>query len=70
MGDNNNYFCDDQAREYRDGAEVFIIERRRLFSVLKSFYMHFMKDGGRRTILDLGCNSYRPKTSQTRRQAV
>jgi tRNA (cmo5U34)-methyltransferase len=52
---NSNWARADFAKEYRDGAEVFVIARRRLFTILQSFYRHFMKGGRRRTMLDLGC---------------
>jgi tRNA (cmo5U34)-methyltransferase len=51
----SNWAKADFAREYRDGADVFVIERRRLFTILQSFYRHFMKGGRPRTMLDLGC---------------
>jgi tRNA (cmo5U34)-methyltransferase len=53
--DESNWAKPDFTREYRDSAEVYVIERRRLFTILQSFYKYFMKDGGRRTMLDLGC---------------
>lgn len=43
------------AREYRDNAEVYIIERRRLLAILQSFYRNFLDDGRPKTMLDLGC---------------
>jgi tRNA (cmo5U34)-methyltransferase len=51
----SNWAKADFAREYRDGAEIFVIERRRLFAILQSFYRYFMKEGRTRTMLDLGC---------------
>jgi tRNA (cmo5U34)-methyltransferase len=51
----SNWAKADFAREYRDGAQVFVVERRRLFTILQSFYRHFMKGGRLRTMLDLGC---------------
>jgi hypothetical protein len=29
-------------QEYRDGADVYIVERKRLLEILKSFYKHFI----------------------------
>jgi len=43
------------AQGYRDNADVFIVERRRMLAVLQSFYVHFVKDGSPKTMLDLGC---------------
>jgi tRNA (cmo5U34)-methyltransferase len=43
------------AREYRDNADVYVMERRRLLDILKSFYRHFLNDKNNRHILDIGC---------------
>jgi tRNA (cmo5U34)-methyltransferase len=43
------------AQEYRNNAEIYVVERRRLLTILQSFYKHFLKDGRQKTILDLGC---------------
>lgn len=40
---------------YRDGADVFIVERRRLLEILASFYMHFIGHKRNNNVLDLGC---------------
>ena len=53
--DESNWANADFAKEYRDSAEVYVIERRRLFTILQSLYRHFMKDGRPKTMLDLGC---------------
>ena len=45
----------DFAREYRDHAEVYVIERRRLLTIIRSFHKHFLKTGQKKKILDLGC---------------
>lgn len=42
-------------QEYRDGADVFIVERRRLLEILKSFYRHFIGNKSENNVLDLGC---------------
>ncbi len=52
---NSQWAKPDFARAYRDNAEVFVIERRRLFAVVQSFYRYFMKERQQRTMLDLGC---------------
>ena len=43
------------SQEYRDNADIYIMERRRLFAVLKSFYRYFLIDGKQAKVLDLGC---------------
>jgi tRNA (cmo5U34)-methyltransferase len=43
------------AQEYRDSADVYIVERKRLFEMLKSFYKHFVASKSGNNILDLGC---------------
>jgi tRNA (cmo5U34)-methyltransferase len=43
------------SQEYRDNADIYIMERRRLFTILKSFYRNFLKDGKLIKMLDLGC---------------
>ena len=42
-------------QKYRDDAEVFIVERKRLLEILKSFYKHFIGNKPHNNILDLGC---------------
>ncbi len=41
--------------EYRENADIYIVERRRLLEILKSFFKHFMGDKEQKNILDLGC---------------
>ncbi len=43
------------SRQYRDNADIYIVERKRMFGVLKSFYKHFISGRTRTRILDLGC---------------
>jgi tRNA (cmo5U34)-methyltransferase len=43
------------ARGYRDSADIFIVDRRRMLSILQSFYLHFVADGTVKKVLDLGC---------------
>ncbi len=40
---------------YRDNADIFIVDRRRMLTIVQSFYSHFIKKGKRRAMLDLGC---------------
>jgi len=42
-------------QEYRDSADFYIVERRRLLEILKSFYRHFIGNKPNNSILDLGC---------------
>ena len=42
-------------QKYRDGADDFIVERKRLLEILKSFYKHFIANKPHSNILDLGC---------------
>lgn len=43
------------SRQYRNNADIYIVERRRMLDILKSFYKHFFSDKTRTRILDLGC---------------
>lgn len=43
------------SRQYRDNADIFIVERRRMLDILKSFYKHFLGNKRQNKILDLGC---------------
>ncbi len=42
------------AQAYRDSADVYIVERRRLLETLQSFYGHFLGNKPNNRILDLG----------------
>ncbi len=43
------------AQGYRDSADIFIVERKRLLDILKSFYRHFARQESSNHVLDLGC---------------
>jgi len=43
------------SRGYRENADIFIVERRRMLAILQSFYAHFLKDRKQTSLLDLGC---------------
>ncbi len=43
------------SQEYRDNADIYIVERRRLLEILKSFYKHFLCNKQQKKVLDLGC---------------
>jgi tRNA (cmo5U34)-methyltransferase len=40
---------------YRDNADIFIVNRKRMLAILQSFYVNFVKIGKQKTMLDLGC---------------
>jgi tRNA (cmo5U34)-methyltransferase len=42
-------------QQYIDSADIYIVERRRLLEILKSFYRYFIINKPHRTVLDLGC---------------
>jgi tRNA (cmo5U34)-methyltransferase len=42
------------SKQYRDNADIYIVERRRMIEIMKSFYMLHMINK-RRLVLDLGC---------------
>ena len=43
------------AQEYRDQADGYVLERRRLIEIAQSLYRHLVRNGQPRRILDLGC---------------
>ena len=43
------------AQDYRESADVYVVERRRLTEILKSFYGHFIGNKSSNSVLDLGC---------------
>jgi tRNA (cmo5U34)-methyltransferase len=43
------------AKEYRDNADIYIVERNRLTEIMKSFYRFFAGTDQGNKILDLGC---------------
>jgi tRNA (cmo5U34)-methyltransferase len=47
----------EHANEFVENADIYILERQRLFQILKSFYRHFLGRNitGRAKVLDLGC---------------
>jgi tRNA (cmo5U34)-methyltransferase len=46
---------DEFTKEYRDNADIYVMERARMLNILQSFYRHFMKKDRRKSFLDLGC---------------
>jgi len=53
--DKSNWANPEFSRGYVDNADIFIVERRRMLAVLRSFYLRFVMNGSRKTMLDLGC---------------
>jgi tRNA (cmo5U34)-methyltransferase len=53
--DGSNWAKAEFAREYRDHADIYVIERRRMLAILRSFYGHYLKGGHQKTVLELGC---------------
>lgn len=51
----SNWAKSEFSQGYRDNADIFIVERRRMLTILQSLYTHFVKDGTIKTVLDLGC---------------
>lgn len=43
------------SQEYRDNADIFIVDRRKMIDIMKSFYRYNIFGNGEKTILDLGC---------------
>lgn len=43
------------SQEYIESADVYVVERKRLLEILKSFCKHFLGKREERNILDLGC---------------
>jgi tRNA (cmo5U34)-methyltransferase len=42
-------------RDYLEKADIYIVERRRMLGILRSFTRHFLSLDGNKRILDLGC---------------
>ena len=45
----------DFSNQYLEDSDIYIVERRRLFEILRSFYRHFFANKKNNKILDLGC---------------
>ncbi len=56
--ENSEWAEDKHAKEFMENADIYILERQRLFKVLKSFYRYFIGNKaikGPFKVLDLGC---------------
>ena len=51
----SNWAKPDFVQQYRDNADIYIVERRRMFEIMKSFYRYFISNKASVDILDLGC---------------
>jgi len=51
----SNWAKPEFAQDYRESADVYVVERRRLIEILKSFYGHFIGNKSSNSVLDLGC---------------
>nr|WP_319373905.1 class I SAM-dependent methyltransferase [uncultured Methanobacterium sp.] len=50
----------EHAQEFMENADIYILERKRLFEILKSFYRYFLGNNGSQKpvkVLDLGCGN-------------
>jgi len=53
---NSSHWSDSTfAKEYRDQADGYVPERRRIMEIAQSLYRHFVRSGPPRRMLDLGC---------------
>jgi len=43
------------AQQYIDNADIYIVERQRMFDLMLSYYRHFIGSGPDKNVLDLGC---------------
>ena len=53
--DKTNWANSDFSKGYRENADIFIVERRRMLAIVRSFYAQFVRDGAPKAVLDLGC---------------
>jgi len=53
--DKTNWAKPDFVQQYRDNADIYIVERRKMYEIMKSFYRHFISNNKGPDILDLGC---------------
>ncbi len=53
--DKSNWAKAEFTQEYREKADIYIVERRRMFGIMKSFYRHFPGSKQNNRLLDLGC---------------
>ena len=42
-------------KQYRENADIYIVERQRMFGIMQSFFSHYLAKRKNIRILDLGC---------------
>ena len=52
--DKSHWAQKDFSNQYLEEADVYVLERRKLLELLKSFYKHFLADKKDNKVLDLG----------------
>ncbi|MEW6600495.1 MAG: methyltransferase domain-containing protein [Nitrospirota bacterium] len=52
--DKTNWARPEFSKQYRDNADIYIVERRRMIEIMRSFYRSHMMNKNR-LVLDLGC---------------
>ena len=57
MGDfkESSWNNEEFSKNYLEKADIYIVERRKMLSMISAFYMHFLKDRQMVYVLDLGC---------------
>jgi len=53
--DKTQWINPEHSQGYVDGADIFIVERKRLLEILKSFYNYYIGNRTKKNVLDLGC---------------
>ncbi|HEX8949385.1 MAG TPA: hypothetical protein VF790_10515 [Dissulfurispiraceae bacterium] len=56
--DRSHWADEEFSRNYLDKADIYIVERRRMFAVLRSFCEYVLNAQDRKHILDLGRNPH------------
>jgi len=53
---NNTRWADEEfAKQYRNNADIYIVERQRMFGIMQSCFRHFFQGKKNIRVLDLGC---------------
>ncbi len=53
---NGSHWADPEfSREYTEKADIYVVERRRLISIVRSYFRFFFGDRGEPDLMDLGC---------------
>ena len=53
--DKSHWAEKDFSNQYLEAADIYIVERKKLLEILKSFYRYFLANKKDNKILDLGC---------------